>query len=348
MITPFAEVQRGNSLTTARLQTFLKARGFNIDRFSLEHSDWSKRLHLLLEANNYTIVHGFHAYYFGHVLQAIPNLRTLPLILTATGTDINLDLHGRNRAAVLDAMQAAHKIAVFNDDFHRDILTHYPAGKQKLVTIPQGVYLESGPKKTREDLGIGSNKIVFLLPSGLRPVKNIDLAIQALSVLQTDYPQIHLLIIGPVIEKEYGLLLLERIEKITWISYLGEVPHAEMGSLLALGDVVLNTSFSEGQPQAALEAMSLGIPCILSAVPGNLNVITSGHEGFYVQDKNELAAAAKLLLEQPQLRIKMGENARRLINRQFNLERELNDYSHLYQAIQDDFHFKPDTALTLS
>jgi glycosyltransferase involved in cell wall biosynthesis len=337
MITPFKNSQRGNSVTTARLQSFLKARGFNIDCFSLEDSDWLRQLQSALKANRYSIVHGFHALHFGRVIQAVPILRKLPLILTTTGTDINLDLPGPNRVGVLDAMQAAHKIVIFNEDFRRVILTQYPEGNQKLVTIPQGVFLESGYEKVRADLGLSSDQIVFLLPCGLRPVKNIDLAIDALSILQPDYPQIHLLIIGAVVDEAYSRSLLERIHNLPWISYHGEVPHAEMRSLLALGDVVLNTSFSEGQPQAALEAMSLGKPCILSAVPGNLNVLKSGREGFYIQDKYGLAASARRMIEYPQIREEMGKNARRLVEQKFKLERELDDYSCLYEEIQVNF-----------
>jgi L-malate glycosyltransferase len=336
MITPFTNAQRGNSITTARLQSFLKARGFDIDRLSLEDSDWLQQLQLALKQNRHLIVHGFHAMHFGRVIQALPILRELPHILTTTGTDINIDLHGPNRNTVLDAMQAAHKIVIFNEALRGAIHSLSPQWKQKLVTIPQGVFLESGSEKVRDDLGLSSDQIVFLMPCGLRPVKNLELAIDALSMLQPDYPQIHLLITGAIIDKAYGRLLLERILTLPWISYHGEVPHAEMGSLLALGDVVLNTSFSEGQPQAALEAMSLGKPCILSAVPGNLNVLESGREGFYVQDKYELAASARLMIENQQMREEMGEKARHLVEQKFNLERELDAYSCLYQALSSN------------
>jgi glycosyltransferase involved in cell wall biosynthesis len=330
MITPFTTVQRGNSLTTARLQRFLNKHGVHIDRQSLEGNDWPERLQQALAETEYNLIHGFHALHFGRALTAVPALRQLPMILTTTGTDIHYDLQGPQQELILATMRAVQKIVVFNADFRRDLQACYPEWGDKLVTIPQGVFLETGVVKTRREIGLAPEDFVFLLPSGLRSVKNIALAIDAMSELHRDYPRLRLLIIGAVIDEDYALPLLKRISELDWIIYRGEVPHEEMGVLLALGDVVLNTSQSEGQPQAALEAMSLGKPCILTAVPGNLNLIENGREGFYVQDQYELAAAATTLLGNPLLRQEMGQKARRLVATRFTLQSEMDAYRQLY------------------
>jgi glycosyltransferase involved in cell wall biosynthesis len=98
-----------------------------------------------------------------------------------------------------------------------------------------------------------------------------------------------------------------------------------------LGDVVMNTSNSEGQPQGALEAMSLGKPCILTAVPGNLNIINHGIEGFYVDGEADLVTAAKTLINDPARIVEMGKNAHTLVKTRFSLEREIDAYCTIYQ-----------------
>ncbi len=330
LITPFHRSQRGNSQTTARLQVFLSARGFSIDRLSLEDNNWQERLQHDLDESKYALIHGFHALHFGQVIQAIPQIKKLPLLLTTTGTDIHYDMLGEKQDIVMEAMQAVNKIVVFNEEFHEDLRTKYPEFNDKLVTIPQGVFLETSPIKTRRELGLSPDDIVFLLPSGLRSVKNIELAINALSTVQQNHPELHLLIIGVSIEEPYSHKITDRIKGLSWITYLGEIPHAEMRSILSLGDVVINTSFSEGQPQGALEAMSLGKPCILTAVPGNLNIINPGIEGFYVYDEAELVNAAKYLLKDPTQRLALGKNAQQLVETRFSLEREIDAYSQIY------------------
>lgn len=333
MITPYARVQRGNSLTVARLRHFLSQCGFKIDLLSLEDDAWPERLQELLSQRDYQLLHGFHARHFGQVLATVPEVRNWPIILTTTGTDINYDLAGPHSHLVICAMSTAQKIVVFNEDFRLDLQARFPDWSAKLVTIPQGIFLEPGDPIARQDLGLSQDDFVLLLPSGLRPVKNIELAIDGLEGLHPDYPRIHLLIIGAVLDEAYAKPLLRRIRETNWITYWGEVPHESMRGLLSLGDVVLNTSYSEGQPQAALEAMSLGKPSILTAVPGNLNVMEDGREGFYVRDKTELAAAAKNLLDDPQLCLMMGQNARRLVETRFSLAQEIAAYRRLYVEI---------------
>ncbi len=333
MITPYAKVQRGNSLTAARIKTGLIDRGFEIDLLSLEEDGWQEQLQLALRQSEYSLVHGFHALHFGQVLQSEPAIRELPIILTTTGTDIYYDLWGSQKSVVVEAMQAAQKIVLFNEDFRHGRLAVFPEFQNKIMAIPQGVYLEKGLVKTRQELGYLSDEFIFMLPSGLRPVKNIELAIDALSLLHQKYSVIRLLIIGAVIDEQYSTSIINRIRNLSWVTYLGEITHDQMASTLALGDVVLNTSHSEGQPQAVLEAMSLGKPCILTAVPGNLNLIQEGREGFYVKNREDLFLAAQTMVNSPALREEMGLSARQLIETRFTLAQELDAYSRLYQEM---------------
>ncbi|PKM75984.1 MAG: hypothetical protein CVU90_14870 [Firmicutes bacterium HGW-Firmicutes-15] len=150
------------------------------------------------------------------------------------------------------------------------------------------------------------------------------------------HPRLRLLIIGAAIDGLYSRHILDRIRYLNWINYLGEIPHAQMQSLLLTGDVVLNTSTSEGQPQGALEAMSLGKPCILSAVPGNLKLIEEGIEGFYVQGEADLISAANTLINDPARRAAMGKNAQNLVKTSFSLEREIDAYSTIYNNLLSD------------
>lgn len=337
MITPFVRVQRGNSLTSARIRSGLTELGWQIDLLSLENPEWEDQLHYVLCNNEYSLIHGFHARHFGHVINLQPVLQKLPLILTTTGTDINFDLAGAQRTVILNAMQAVQKIVLFNDDFRNNLSSAFPEFREKMFTIPQGVSLETGVTKTRQDLGISPDEFIFLLPSGLRAIKNIELAIDSLAILHSSYPKIRLLIIGAPIDEQYSNAIINRTLTLPWITYLGEIPHNQMANILNLGDVVLNTSHSEGQPQAALEAMSLGKPCILTAVPGNINLIQSGKEGFYINNEEDLIHASRILLDSPVLRKEMGHNASQLVKTRFNLAREIDAYSRLYQEMIVNF-----------
>lgn len=333
MISPFHRQQRGNSLTTARIKQGLQARGYNIDLLSLEESTSIANLEAQMAANKYALVHGFHALHFARFLQEKSCLEEIPLILTVTGTDLHYELHGPEKALIERAFRIAQKIVVFHQDFVSLISQSYPELRPKLLSIPQGVLLTPGSALESSQLGLQEDAFVFLLPSGLRPVKNIEMVLDALEKLQPVFPQLQLLIIGARLHHDYSQAIMERISCLPWVKYLGEIPHEQVYSIMMHCNVVINCSHAEGQPQGALEAMSLGKPCILTAVPGNLNIIEHGREGFYVRNAQELRQAAQNFLSQPNLTLKMGQAARTLVANNFIPEKEFNSYACLYQQL---------------
>jgi hypothetical protein len=60
-------------------------------------------------------------------------------------------------------------------------------------------------------------------------------------------------------------------------------------AVLANADVMLLPSLSEGMPRAALEALHLGVPCVLRAVDGNAELITAPEHGELFQHDRALA-----------------------------------------------------------
>ncbi len=165
----------------------------------------------------------------------------------------------------------------------------------------------------------------------VRPVKNVDLALDGLEPLANEDSRVRLLIMGPVIDKTYGLHILQRIKALPWVVYIGEVSHTEISGVFTLGDVVMNCSEAEGQPQAALEAMSLGVPAILSDVPGNRSIIKNGREGFYIRTSRDLYQAARILLTRPALRQEMGQAAAELVKARFDYTCEIRQHIEIYK-----------------
>jgi glycosyltransferase involved in cell wall biosynthesis len=332
MITPYIKSQRGNSITASRLYRGLRGRGYEIDLIAMDEADWESRLNYYTGTNTYDLVHGFHALHFARIANH-PHIKKLPLLLTTTGTDINLDLFGPDKEKALAVLLKAERVVVFNQSLAEQIATVEPRLQPRQAVIPQGVELDPGPVITREQLGIAPASTVFVIPSGLRPVKNLDLALDGLQEVYQEYPQIHLLIIGATLEADYTARIKDRISSLKWVSYPGEVPHREMQGILQNADIVLNTSRAEGQPQGALEAMSLGKPCILTAVPGNIGIIKHGCQGYYINTADELAACALKLIQNPHLRHIMGTAAQQLVDKNFSVQNELTGYTRLYQEL---------------
>lgn len=333
MLVPYQNQQRGNVLTAERIRVGMTRRGFVIECRALKDEHSMEEIRTGLASRRYRMVHGFHALHFARALQAVPQIRDCPLLLTTTGTDIHYDLNGPDRRQVLSVLHLVRHIVVFHPQFRNLVKKQYPEAEHKLEVIPQGVWLEKSRPRSRQSLGLQDRDVVFALPSGLRPVKNIELAVEGLALLHRQRPQIRLLLLGAVLDPDYADRILERINRRDWIRYLGEIDHKTIGGILAEADVAVNCSLAEGQPQAVLEAMSLGKPALLSAVPGNLGVIEDAVQGFYFQTAGELAEHARELADNRERRQIMGGAAKRLVDEHYRLENELDAYEALYKGM---------------
>lgn len=333
LITPYLKQQRGNTVTSLRLLKGLSQLGYAMDMLSLDSPQgWSWAAERLSKGD-YQLLHILHAASLEQVWQRLPDTAGLPLVLTTTGTDINVDLFGPQRPVIEKALQQADRIVVFSPTFVPILTSSLPDISAKLRIIPQAVDLSDHPAWNRSQLNYQGDDIIAVLPSGLRPVKRIEWALQAMEMAAVYCANLHLVVVGPNIDHRYAQAILNNIEQLPRTVYLGEVDHKEMAGLYGIADLVLNTSLVEGQPQAALEGMSMGLPAIMSAVTGNLGIMTSGKEGFYVDSPQELAQAMITLADNRPLRLEMGAAAASLVHQNYAVEWEWEQYHTLYREL---------------
>jgi glycosyltransferase involved in cell wall biosynthesis len=95
-------------------------------------------------------------------------------------------------------------------------------------------------------------------------------------------------------------------------------------------DVFVHFSRWDALPNAVLEAMACGLPVVASNIPGNRDVVEDGVTGFLVQNEVELLERCQHLLDNPDLRRKMGVAGRERVRQQFSRERMLRELSALY------------------
>ena len=97
----------------------------------------------------------------------------------------------------------------------------------------------------------------------------------------------------------------------------------DVADLMALMDVFVLPSWREGLPRSAIEAAASGLPLVLTDIRGCREVARDGVEGFLVpvRDPVRLADAVLRLLEDPELRRRMGAAARRRAEEAFDERR---------------------------
>lgn len=299
----------------------------------MEENGWEDTLATRLRRHPPALIHLFHGYHSGIALEAEPLLRQFPLVLTLTGTDLNEGLTGKSRPIVLSAIQAADRVVVFHHDFQKGLADILPQLSFKTHVIPQGVALPRGRKFSKTEQGFPEDAFLVALPSGLRRVKNPALALEAVSQAYRDEPRMRLLIVGANLDPDYAVEILREVEECSWSRYLGEVPHSWMRGIFSACDAVLNTSRAEGQPQGVLEGMSIGLPGLLSDVPGNHGLLTEGREGFYFSGPSDLARKLLSLARSSQLQKTMGRSARTFVKEHYDKDEEIRQYLELYRSV---------------
>jgi len=88
-------------------------------------------------------------------------------------------------------------------------------------------------------------------------------------------------------------------------------------------------------PKFLLEAASAGLPIVTTDVPGCREVVINGENGYLVPPRNseELADAIEKLLNDKTLRREMGRKGRALVEREFGIEKIVEETLSLYQRI---------------
>ncbi len=86
-------------------------------------------------------------------------------------------------------------------------------------------------------------------------------------------------------------------------------------------DLFVLASFAEGVPVVLMEAMAMEIPCVSTWMTGIPELIRHEVDGWLIPpaDEEQLAAAIALLVDDPELRRKIGKSARARVEEKYNL-----------------------------
>lgn len=94
--------------------------------------------------------------------------------------------------------------------------------------------------------------------------------------------------------------------------------------------VYLNTSTESQLPTVLLEAMACGKPVVTTATCSIPSFVKHGENGFLSNDESALRKYLELLLENDELREKMGKKAREMITQRFSHEKFINSWNNVF------------------
>lgn len=237
-------------------------------------------------------------------------------------------------------------------------------GSARAVTCPS-TYLREQMKPWRADIRLLPNplditcypyrerrqpqpQLVWL--RAFHAIYNPTMAARVTAGLATDFPQVHLTMIGP--DKKDGSLEvfrgeIKRLGLESKVSLPGGVAKATVGQWLDQGDIFLNTTQVDNTPVSVIEAMGCGLPVVSTNVGGLSYLLKDGHDALLTpsDDTEAMIQAARRVLMEPGLAERLGRTARQKAE-SFDWSVILPQWEALLAEIQPD-PYPPKGALNL-
>ncbi|RCJ37353.1 glycoside hydrolase [Nostoc minutum NIES-26] len=187
----------------------------------------------------------------------------------------------------------------------------------------------------RKELGLSENTFLIGLICRYHPMKDHANFLQAAAILLKNYPDTNFLLIGTEVTLENQVLyrLIQELGIIDRVHLLGE--RTDIPRLTATLDIASSSSaYGEGWPLILGEAMSCGVPCVVTDVGDSGWIV--GDTGRVVPPRNSEALAnawQELLTLDSEQRQKLGMSARQRVIENFSLEAVVNQYEAIYSEI---------------
>ena len=216
--------------------------------------------------------------------------------------------------------------------------------KSKVYLLPNGIQTqrffssESLRVQMRARYGFKEENIVFVSVARLCPVKDPMTLLEAFRNVCRNNPFVRLVYVGEGPERN-------QMEKYIRQSHLEEVvllagEQTNINDWLNMSDIFVLCSVEESLPLALLEALRVGLPCIVSRVGDMPLWVEHGKNGFVLQPK-DLTLLSCFMTEMAQnldLRREMGQISLDISKR---ITETSQQYQHLYQQLKNtSFHVK--------
>lgn len=246
-------------------------------------------------------------------------------LATNRSLDLYITVSARDRGSLLASGIAADRIELI-----------YNAVDIRADDIP------GGAAWLRHKFSIPAGRLICAAVGRLVPVKGYDVLVEAVRLLATEAPHLHLLLVG---DGESRQALADRIGKLALaerVTLAGYQDREQVMAILKSSDMFVMPSRYEGTPIALLEAGALGLPIVASNVGGIPELVRDEQEALLVPaaDSQALARALSLLANDRDLAMQLGQRAAQRVRDEFHLDVQVQKTHDAYRRALLNHHSK--------
>ena len=259
------------------------------------------KLHRIIKAEKAELIHAHH--YWPTILSRLAKPASVPLLFTVHN-HLSHDAFHLNRLSLylekLTYRETHHPIFVskaVSEDYH-----HYIQVRGESTVIYNFVADEFyNPENEKEDRLISSNALRLVAVGNLKAQKNHEYLVKVFCLLKNEEIYLDLIGDGPLMSQMMTLVAENGLKRIKTVGTSNAV-----FSMLRKYDAFILASKYEGMSLAVIEAMAVGLPCILSDIPSNREVAGNAAVFFSLSQPKECADKIMFLLKNPELMKEMS------------------------------------------
>lgn len=210
-------------------------------------------------------------------------------------------------------------------------------GKEKTITINKGHRLEwydhIQATDIRAELKLPADSFLVVNVANNRKFKGIPYLLKAFNEIPNDLP-VYLILVGSGMNTPSNLAIISKGGKSDKIKLLGFRNDA-MNIVAGCDLFVLSSLYGESITKSVIEAMALGVAPVITAIPGNRELVIDSENGLVVPPGKPMAmceAILKLYRNKPLCK-KYGENSRNHIRNHLNLDQTILKTQNLYESL---------------
>ena len=254
-----------------------------------------------------------HALFISKYGFHLPLLGPYPKIVSAWGDDVlvipamNPFLSWYTRLS----LREADLVYAISRDLEVHIIRDLGIPPGKVRYRPIGV--DTGLFSPHDARPTGPGNILEVFSNrGFLPIYGMETLIRGFSIAYARCPRLHLTLRGEGEGKQAAMKLARDMGLGDAITFLSRSSHEEIPRDLARSDIYVTPAGRDGTPVSLLEAMSMCLPCIATAVGGIPEWIVDGENGMLVPpwDPQAIATALLYLSGNESERSRLGRNAR--------------------------------------
>ena len=275
---------------------------------------------------DYDIIHAHYVPHSAFIPAMLKRIKKKPLIVTFHGTDARIfPFKNRiNRMLMMFVVNRSDKVIARSEEM-KEVLEKLGVLNKKIVVIGAGVdtnlFRPIDKYKAREDLELPKTKYIILFVGRLHKLKGVELIYEC----ARNMPETLFVMVGD------GDVKTDLKNCI----FIGERRHEEIPLWMSAADILILPSYSEGLPNVVMEALSCGTPAIITDVGGCPEVVRDSETGFIVPvgDVEALRERMKYLLENEDLREKMGKLGREDMIERYEQEKVIGKLKEVYESL---------------